>query len=97
MNGLLEYIWQISEGNTVLRRVVDDYYVTGLGAALVYVDPMMDMGKGEVCIHDVDPLDIYIDPNSRHPLLMMLRILLYLGYIQKTKQHHCILCMKKQL
>ncbi len=67
MNGLLEYIWQISEGNTVLRRIVDDYYVTGMGAALVYVDPMMDMGKGEVCIHDVDPLDIYIDPNSRHP------------------------------
>jgi len=68
MNGLLEYVWQISEGNSVMRRVVDDYYVTGLGAALVYIDPMMDMGKGEVCIHDVDPLDIYIDPNSRHPL-----------------------------
>ena len=67
INGLLEYIWQISEGNSVIRRVVDDYYVTGLGAALVYIDPMMDMGKGEVCIHDVDPLDIYIDPNSRHP------------------------------
>ena len=23
------------------------------------------MGKGEVCIHDVDPLDVYVDPNSR--------------------------------
>jgi len=68
MNGLLEYIWQISEGNSVLRRIVDDYYVTGLGCALVYIDPMMDMGKGEVCIHDVDPLDVYIDPNSRSPL-----------------------------
>ena len=67
MNGLLEYIWQISEGNTIMRRIVDDYYVTGMGAALVYVDPMMDMGKGEVCIHDIDPLDLYIDPNSRHP------------------------------
>ena len=67
MNGLLEYIWQISEGNTIMRRIVDDYYVTGLGAALVYIDPQKDMGKGEVCIHDVDPLDIYIDPNSRSP------------------------------
>ena len=67
MNGLLEYIWQISEGNSVIRRVVDDYYVTGLGCALVYIDPMMDMGKGDVCIHDVDPLDVYIDPNSRSP------------------------------
>ena len=67
INGLLEYIWSISEGNTVLRRIVDDYYVTGMGCALVYIDPMMDMGKGEVCIHDIDPLDVYIDPNSRSP------------------------------
>ena len=67
INGLLEYIWSISEGNVVLRRIVDDYYVTGMGCALVYIDPMMDMGKGEVCIHDIDPLDVYIDPNSRSP------------------------------
>tara|TARA_R100000656_G_scaffold111020_1_gene82985 strand:- start:563 stop:2752 length:2190 start_codon:yes stop_codon:yes gene_type:complete len=67
INGLLEYMWQVSEGNTMMRRVVDDYYVTGMGCALVYVDPMMDMGKGEVCVHDVDPLDVYIDPNSRDP------------------------------
>jgi len=65
INGLLEYIWQISDGDQVLRNVVDDYYVLGMGAMQVYVDPMMDMGKGEVCIHDIDPLDIYIDPNSR--------------------------------
>ena len=25
MNGLLEYIWQISGGNAVMRRIVDDY------------------------------------------------------------------------
>ena len=44
LNGLLEYIWQISEGDTALRNVVDDYYVTGLGALLVYQDPMKDNG-----------------------------------------------------
>tara|TARA_R110000822_G_scaffold75287_5_gene181074 strand:- start:1728 stop:4091 length:2364 start_codon:yes stop_codon:yes gene_type:complete len=65
LNGLLEYIWQISEGDTALRNVVDDYYVTGLGALLVYQDPMRDNGKGEVIIKDIDPLDLYIDPNSR--------------------------------
>ena len=65
INGLLEYIWQISDGDQVLRNVVDDYYVMGMGAAQVYIDPMMDMGKGEICIHDIDPLDVYIDPNSR--------------------------------
>ena len=65
VNGLLEYIWQISDGDTSLRNVVDDYYVTGLGALLVYQDPLMDNGKGEVVVKDIDPLDIYIDPNSR--------------------------------
>tara|TARA_R100001530_G_scaffold103843_1_gene72274 strand:+ start:534 stop:2708 length:2175 start_codon:yes stop_codon:yes gene_type:complete len=65
INGLLEYVWQISDGDQVLRNVVDDYYVLGMGAMQVYIDPMMDMGKGEICLHDIDPLDIYIDPNSR--------------------------------
>ena len=65
LNGLLEYIWQISDGDTALRNVVDDYYVTGLGALLVYQDPTKDNGKGEVIMRDVDPLDLYIDPNSR--------------------------------
>ena len=65
LNGLLEYIWQISEGDTALRNVVDDYYVTGLGALLVYQDPMRDNGKGEVILKDIDPMDLYIDPNSR--------------------------------
>ena len=29
---------------------------------------MMDNGKGEVCFKDIDPLDVYVDPNSRHRL-----------------------------
>ena len=65
INGLLEYIWQISEGNTVLRRIVDDYYVTGLGYILVYQDPMADYNRGEVKIKDLDPMDVFVDPNSR--------------------------------
>jgi len=65
MNGLLEYIWQISDGQVSLRRVIEDYYCMGLGAMLVYQDPIADYGKGEVKMRDVDPLDIYIDPNSR--------------------------------
>lgn len=65
MNGLLEYIWQGSDGDQVLRNVIDDYYVIGMGCALVYQDPLADMGKGEVKIKDIDPLDVYIDPNAR--------------------------------
>ena len=66
MSALLSYMYDISDGRSVIRNVVDDYYVKGLGYINVYQDPMMDMGKGEVCMHDVDPLDVYVDPNSRH-------------------------------
>jgi hypothetical protein len=65
LSSLLAYMYDISDGRTVIRQMIDDYYVTGLGYIQVYQDPMMDMGKGEVCIHDVDPLDVYVDPNSR--------------------------------
>ena len=66
MSALLQYMYDISDGRTVIRQAVDDYYVMGVGYIHVYQDPMMDMGKGEVCFHDVDPLDVYVDPNSRH-------------------------------
>ncbi len=65
MSALLTYMYDISDGRTVIRQIVDDYYVCGVGYALVYQDPIKDMGKGEVCFHDIDPLDVYVDPNSR--------------------------------
>ena len=67
-NGLLEYMWYISEGTQALRNVIDDYYTMGMGAMCVYIDPLKDYGRGEVCVHDIDPLDVYIDPNSRDRL-----------------------------
>ena len=66
MSELLSYMYDISDGRAVVRQVVDDYYVMGVGYMHVYQDPMMDMGKGEVCFHDLDPLDVYVDPNSQH-------------------------------
>ena len=66
ISSLLSYMYDVSDGRTVIRKVVDDYYVAGLGYIQVYQDPMMDMGKGEVCMHDIDPLDVYVDPNSQH-------------------------------
>ena len=65
VSNLLAYMYDISDGRTVVRQAVDDYYVMGVGYIHVYQNPMMDMGKGEVCFHDVDPLDVYVDPNSR--------------------------------
>ena len=66
MSNLRAYMYDISDGRSAIRQAVDDYYVMGVGYLHVYQDPMMDMGKGEVCFHDVDPLDVYVDPNSRH-------------------------------
>ena len=68
MSALLTYMYDISDGRAVVRQAVDDYYTMGLGYIHVYQDPSKDMGKGEVCFHDVDPLDVYVDPNSRHKL-----------------------------
>ena len=69
LSALLSYMYDISEGSSVVRQVVDDYYTMGIGYINVYQDPMMDMGKGEVCIHDVDPMDVYVDPNARSRFL----------------------------
>ena len=65
MSSMLSYMYDISDGRSVIRDVIDDYYVCGLGYIQVYQDPLKDMGKGEVCMTSVDPLDVYVDPNSR--------------------------------
>jgi len=65
ISALLTYMYDISDGRTVVRQAVDDYYVMGCGYIHVYQDSTKDAGKGEVCFTDVDPLDVYVDPNSR--------------------------------
>ena len=65
IDGLFEYIWDISNGQAEFRQIIDDYYVKSMGYALVYQDPMADNGKGEVKFMHLDPLDVYVDPNSR--------------------------------
>lgn len=60
-----QYIWDVSEGNERLKKAIEDYEVSGIGALLAYVDPNADNGKGEIFITDVDPEDIFIDPNSK--------------------------------
>ena len=64
-NGMLGYMYDISDGETQMRQIIDDYYVCGLGYALLYHDPTKDHGKGEVCFHSIDPMDVYVDPNSK--------------------------------
>jgi len=62
-----QYIWDISNGNQRLKSAIKDYEVGGIGALIAYQDPNADNGKGEIFIRDVDPQDLYIDPNSKNP------------------------------
>ena len=62
---LFQYIWQQSSGDEELKKIIDDYYVGGMGVMQVYQDPNADLGKGEVCIKSLNPLDVFIDPNSK--------------------------------
>ena len=64
---LLAYIWDSSNGDVVLKQVIDDYYVKGMGVMMAYPDMSTDYGKGEIMLRSVDPLDLYLDPSSRDP------------------------------
>jgi hypothetical protein len=63
---ILEYIWDISDGDEIFKQVVHDYTVTGLGYFYAYVDREADYGRGEVKFTYVDPFRVVIDPNSRN-------------------------------
>ena len=62
---IMAYIWDISNGNVELKQVVDDYYVKGMGVMQTYVDGLSDFGRGDVKVKSIDPLDLYLDPNSK--------------------------------
>ncbi len=64
---IMAYIWDISNGNVELKQVVDDYYVKGMGVMQTYVDGLSDFGRGDVKVKSIDPLDLYLDPNSKDP------------------------------
>ena len=63
---ILEYIWDISDGNEIFKQVVHDYAVTGLGYFYCYLDKDGDYGRGEVKFTYIDPFRVYVDPNARN-------------------------------
>ena len=64
---IMAWIWDNSNGNTVLKQTIDDYYVKGMGVMYAYYDPNADYGKGDVLLKSVNPHDLYIDPASKDP------------------------------
>tara|TARA_R100001443_G_C3361396_1_gene179124 strand:+ start:587 stop:2611 length:2025 start_codon:yes stop_codon:yes gene_type:complete len=63
---ILEYIWNISDGNEIFKQVIHDYAVTGLGYFYAYTDVEADYGRGEVKFTYVDPFRVCVDPNARN-------------------------------
>ena len=63
---LMTYIWDTSMGNVELKQAIDDYYVKGMGAIQVYLDPMCDYGRGEIMFKALDPLNLYILQVENH-------------------------------
>ena len=62
---ILEYIWDLSDGDEQFKQAVHDYAVTGLGYFYAYIDKEADYGRGEVKFKHLNPFKVYVDPNSR--------------------------------
>lgn len=65
ISSLMEYIWQNSDGDEKNSQATEDIIDTGMWAMMAYYDPYADFGNGEIMITDIDPLELYIDPNSK--------------------------------
>ena len=65
ISDLHAHIYDISKGQSIMKRSAMDYEVAGMGAFMTYVDNEADNGKGEILITDVDPQELYIDPLSK--------------------------------
>jgi len=64
-----DYIWYISNGKQLFNQVIKDACTKSIGYFQVYVDPNEDRGMGEVKIRNLEPFDVYVDPQSRDSLL----------------------------
>jgi len=62
---LLEYIYDVSDGQHHFKQAVHDYATCGIGYFYGYVEPEADYGRGEVMFTHVNPFRVYVDPSSR--------------------------------
>jgi hypothetical protein len=63
---ILEYIWDISDGDMEFKQSVHDYAIAGMGYFYVYLDPEADFGRGDVKFTNVNPFRVYVDPAARN-------------------------------
>ena len=65
ISSLMEYIWQNSDADIKNSQATEDFIDTGMWVMMAYVDYNADFGKGEIILEDINPDDLYIDPNSK--------------------------------
>ena len=58
MSDLCDYIWALSDGNTLYGNAINDCITKGVVYLMVSVDKDMDSGMGEVVISQPEPFDI---------------------------------------
>ena len=57
MSNLLSYMYDISDGESVIKQAIDDYYVMGVGYINVYQDPkMLIANKILICLKLADTM-----------------------------------------
>lgn len=64
-NSILQYNWELSDGNMQVKNALHDYATTGLGYLYVYIDYDEDLGRGEVKFKHLSPFRVYVPSSSR--------------------------------
>ena len=62
---LADYVWHLSDGDTMYSNVINNCVTKSLGYMLIDVDADMDNGMGEIVIKQPEPFDIFVDPKCR--------------------------------
>tara|TARA_R110002020_G_scaffold227539_13_gene438186 strand:- start:2509 stop:4782 length:2274 start_codon:yes stop_codon:yes gene_type:complete len=65
---IADYIWDGSNGETLLSNAINDCVTKSMGYLLITVNPDADRGMGEVIVQQPDPFDVFIDNKSRDVL-----------------------------
>ena len=62
---MADYIWNLSDGNSLYSNTINDCITKSVGYMMVTVDPDSDNGMGDVMIKQPEPFDVFPDPKSR--------------------------------
>ena len=64
-SNLADYVWHLSDGDTLYSNVINNCITKSIGYMLVDIDADMDEGMGEIVIKQPEPFDLFVDPKSR--------------------------------